>query len=1459
MSSIDERAVNMKFDNAQFEHGIKTTIASLEALARGLKLDGATKGLTNLSAAGKSVQLGHISSAVDGIAHKFEAMSVIAITALATIVHSAFTSGLSIVKSLTVDPVRAGLREYETNLNSIQTILSNTQWQNTGLKDVNAALQTLNEYSDKTIYNFSQMARNIGTFTAAGVKLDVAVAAIKGIANLAAISGSSAEQASSAMYQLSQALATGTLKLIDWNSVVNAGMGGKVFQDALMETARVHGVAIDKMVKDAGGFRGSLEKGWLTSKILTETLSKFTGDLTAQQLKTMGYNNQQIAGILKMGKTAQDAATKVKTVSQLIGTLQEAAGSGWAKTWQLIFGDFDQAKALFTDVNNTLGAFITTSADARNKVLGDWNAMGGRTVLIEAIGNAFKALLAVVKPIKDAFREMFPTATGNTLYYLTLVLRNFTEGLLIGAETADKLRRTFAGVFAVLGIGWDIIKRLAVVLFDLFAGAGEGASSFLEITANIGDFLVALRRAINDGEGLTKFFEGLGAVLSVPIKLLSYFAKIIASMFDGFDASSAAQDVVGFVDSFDPFGALANTIAFVWGKVVSTFDNVWTLLEPLASKFSEWFQEISDAVGGLNFETLLHAVNTGALVGFVVVLRNIFSGGKSGGISAIFGELTSTLKAMQTTLHATTLLEIALAIGVLAVSIAVLSKIDADGLTKALAAIAIMFAQLLGALAVLQLMPGAGIIRLYAMAASLVVLGVAIGVLAISVKTLSDLSWEELLKGLVGVSVLLVAIVAAANVLPDGARLISTGLGLLVLSAAIKVLASAVNDLSGLDWDEMAKGLTGVGVLLGSLALFSKFAAANAGGVLAGAGIILLAVGIKILASAVKDISSISWENVGKGMAVLAVSLVAIAGALILIPPYAPLSAAGVVIVAAALLILADAIQSISGISWENVGKGMAVLAVGLILISAALIAIPPTAPLSAAGVLIVALAIGILADALTKMGSMSWSEIAKGLTTLAVALTIITVALLLLPSALPGAFALIIVAGALLILSGVLLTLGNMSWGEIAKGLGALALAFVVLGVAAALLTPVIPAMLGLGAAIALIGIGLAFAGAGVFLFAAGLTALSIAGAAGAAAIVAIVAAVIGLIPMLVEQLGIALILLIKVIAEAAPEIVKAVVDILVAILDGLEKIAPKLVSFLLKLLLMLLVVLEQAIPKMVQAGLRIVIGILEGIRDNIGKVVKVGAEVVIAYLRGIGDNLPSVIQAGVDLILKFIKGLTAAIKNNSKAMGDAGGDLAVAIINGLANGLRSGAGRIAQAAKDAALSALHSAMSVLGISSPSKEFMKLGEFSGEGLALGLRNLAGVVKKTAAGVGRGAIDSLRNSLSSMSELVRSDMDLTPTITPVLDLSNVKKNAETLGSLLSTKPITLDATYSSAKQASAGYQNNQDPRDDDGNPPAASNTYNYTQNNTSPKALSTAEIYRQTKNQLSTAKGGLPT
>lgn len=1428
MPGIDTRVVQVKFDNAGFEAAIKQTLASLVSLNSGLKLDGATKGLNDVSTAASKFSLAGMGQSVEGIGQKFTAMSVIAVAALATVVSKAVSAGIDMGKNLTLEPLKAGFAEYETGLNSVQTILANTAAAGVKLKDVNATLLELNKYSDQTIYNFGEMAKNIGTFTAAGVDLKTATSAIKGIANLAALSGSNSQQASTAMYQLSQAISAGRVSLEDWNSVVNAGMGGTVFQRALAQTAEKMGTLSKGSVKLKGdmknvtiegqSFRESItakpgEESWLTSDVLTATLAQFTGDLTDAELAAQGFNKAEIKAIQAQAATARAAATEVKTVTQLFGTLKESAGSGWAQTWQLIFGDFEEAKKTFTSVNSTLGGFITASANARNKVIGDWKEMGGRTLLLDGIGNAFKALISLVTPIKDAFREIFPATTGAQLFNLTASFREFTQGLILGSDTMDKVKRTFAGVFAIFGIGVEIIKQVVKVIVGLFSSVGEGSGGFLDFTANIGDWLVAVHDALVNGEGLARFFEGFGRILEIPVKAIKALISLIAAAFSGDSAGLS-----NLQERFAPLGALGNVIATAWSKAVGIMDSVWSKFQEIAPQLADAFGSLMDSITSAfssgNYTKILDGINTGLFAALVLAFRKFASGSLFGDVNVgegffdkiggAFDNLTGTMKAMQAQLKAKTLLEIAAAIALLTVSVVALSLIDSDKLTKALQALAVMFTQLALAMAILtKASAGAGLLQLPALAAGLILIAIAIDLLVIAVVALSKLSWEELVKGLTGTLVLIGGLVLAVKGMAgQGPGMVVAGAGLILLAAAIKILVSAVTDLSGLSWEEMAQGLTGVAILLAALTLFTKFAAVEKGGLLAGAGIVLLAAGIKILASALKDIADMSWAELAKGL----------------------------------------------------VG-----MAAGLTAMGIALTFIPPSSVLSAAAVLIVAASLQLLQKALAAMGEMSWQEIAKGLIVLATSLGIIAAAMALMTGALPGAAALLIVTAALAVLTPVLMALGSMSWGEIAKGLITLAAALAIIGVAGLLLTPVVPSLLGLGIAIGLLGVGILAAGAGVLLFSVAFTALAAAGAAGTVVMVGFVTAMLGLLPQIVTAIGNTIVAFANAIAAAAPAVLKAATVMITALLTAIDTLAPKIIATLLKLLTDLLQQLANAVPKMVAAGVKIILGLLQGIADNIGKVVTTATNVIVAFLDGVSKNLPRIVDSGVKLIISFVNGLADAIRNNQKAMQDAGSNLAGAIIQGMVSGLGNGVNAVVNAAKNVAKSAFDAAKSLLGINSPSKEFEKLGAFSAEGMANGLDKTAGLAATAAANVGKDAIFALQKSISGMDKLVQDNMDVQPTIRPVFDLSDVRKGSSKLSGMIPTSggSISVGTTYEQARAARRTYDANQEIAQVAAQAATEVQPVQYIQNNTSPKALTNAEIYRQTRNQLNVTKGAL--
>ena len=431
--TIDQRVVEMRFDNANFEKNVSTSMSTLDKLKKSLKFEDSAKGFENISKAAGRVDMGGLSNGVESVRLKFSALEVMAVTALQNITNSAVNAGKKLVSDLALDPIISGFKEYETQINATQTILANTQKEGATINDVNRALDELNKYADLTIYNFTEMTRNIGTFTAAGVDLNTSVNAIKGIANLAAVSGSTSQQASTAMYQLSQALASGTVKLMDWNSVVNAGMGGQVFQDALKMTARIHGIAIDEMIADEGSFRETLVKGWLTSDILTETLqhfTEFTDTYNEESLKRQGYNEKEIAEIKQMGITATDAATKVKTLSQLYDVMKETAQSGWAATWKILLGDFEEAKESLTKFSNMLNEPLAAAADARNKILSEGFSSGWKQFLNEGIEDTegFKeAVLSIGKEAVPGLEDLIEKAGG------------FEESLKKGWITSDML------------------------------------------------------------------------------------------------------------------------------------------------------------------------------------------------------------------------------------------------------------------------------------------------------------------------------------------------------------------------------------------------------------------------------------------------------------------------------------------------------------------------------------------------------------------------------------------------------------------------------------------------------------------------------------------------------------------------------------------------------------------------------------------------------------------------------------------------------------------------------------------------------------------------------------------------------------------------------------------------------------------------------------------------------------
>ena len=1285
-TTIDERVVEMRFDNKQFEQNIQTSLSSLDKLKKSLNLEGAAKGLETVNdAANKcSGNMSPLSNAVETVRVRFSALEVMAITALQNITNSALAAGKNLVSAFTIDPIKTGFEEYETQINAVQTILANTSSKGTTLDQVNNALDELNHYADMTIYNFTEMTRNIGTFTAAGVDLDTSVAAIKGIANLAAVSGSNSQQASTAMYQLSQALAAGTVKLQDWNSVVNAGMGGQVFQDALKETAKVHGIAIDEMIKDEGSFRETLSKGWLTSDILTETLAKFTGDLNEDQLRTMGYTDDQIKSIMEMGKTANDAATKVKTFTQLFDTSKEAAQSGWTQSWEIIVGDFEEAKELLTEVSDTFSAVINASADARNKMLQDWKDLGGRTMMIEAVKNVFEGLVSVAKPVREAFNEIFPPMTGKQLAEITERIRDLTAKFKMGEESSKNLKNTFKGVFAVLDIVGQAFKAVAGgvgELIGLFLPAGNGV---LSLTGSFGEYLVKLDETVKKTDIFGKAVSTVVDIVKTVITFVKTagekvkeFGKTAGEKFDfpGFElfhsflervhdrmaqiGDGAGKMKSGVIVAFEMMGEALEKCKFL--KVMEA---LWTAVKVIAGGIADavgtMMGTLAEKLGNADFSGVLDVLNSIAVGGIALSISKFLKSvtepleGLNGvleGVTGILDGVRGCFEAYQTNLKAGTLLKIGAAIALLAGSIVAISLIDSDKLSASLGAITVLFANLLGAMTIFnKISSDTG--KVAKACTAMIAMSVAVSILAGALKKVSDLDWGELARGLVGIAGLTTIVVASSKAMASGQKQVMKGAtSLIIFGAAIKILASACRDLSKLQWDELGRGLTGVGVLFAEIAVFLRVAKFNGKMLSTATGIVILSAAMKVLASACKAFGQMEWSEIGKGLAGIGGLLAELAVFTNLAGNAKHVMSTGVALIAigAAMKIFASAVKDFGQLQWDEIGRGLTAMGGALAEVAIAVNLMPKNMIGIGTGLVIVGGALEIIANCMSKFGGMQWEEIGRGLTVMGGALAELAISLNFMKGTLGGSAALLVASGALAVLAPVLSILGALSWEAIAKGLISIAGAFTIIGVAGAVLTPLVPTILALSGAFALIGVGvltigagLLAAGTGLSALAIGFTALATAGAAGATAIVAaltvIVTGIAGLIPAVLTKVGEGIIAICKVIAAGAPAIGEAVKAVVLTLIDVFVSCVPQLADGALQLVVGVLAALVTYTPQIVDLAFKFLIGILEGIASNLPSLIKAGVDVLVAFFAGIVDALKG-IDTGA--LLKGIAGI--------------------------------------------------------------------------------------------------------------------------------------------------------------------------------------------------------------------------
>mgnify|MGYP002533909386 CR=1 FL=1 len=1036
---IDQKVVEMRFDNKQFENNVQTSLSTLDRLKKNLNLEGATKGLENVDAASKKLNFSGLSSAVETVQAKFSAFEVMAVTALANITNSAINAGKQMLHSLTVEPVSQGFNEYELKMGSIQTIMAST---GASLEEVNGYLADLNAYSDQTIYSFADMTQNIGKFTNAGVKLEDAVLAIKGISNEAAVSGANANEASRAMYNFAQALSAGHVKLIDWKSIENANMATVEFKNELLKAAEAAGTVekqadgmyrvltknnqgstMDMTIDATKNFNDSLNYQWMTTEVLVDTLKDYADETT------------------EIGKKAFSAAQDVKTFSQLMDTLKEAVGSGWATTWELVFGNLEEAKELWTGVSEVVGGFIERQSAARNTVLAAWNRSGGRLALIESLENSFNGILSVIKPVNEAFREVFPSLKGWQLTKFTKDLRDFTENLKLSEGAATKLKTTFKGVFSLFDIGGKAISAIVKPVMSFLTGGAVSSfgNSVLDVTSSLGAFFIKLNEGIENGNGF--------AVVS----------ETIAKALDGIsNACSFARDSFGNLGSvFSKVGSVISTVA---SRIKDTVVNALTWISENISA--------GDIFAGLAGGGIFMLVKK--LGGLADKIKDILSNfGKSkidtSGFSDILSSIHDSLDSFQQGIKVASLVGIATAVMILASSLRKISEIEPVKIAYSLATIKALVLTLNSGFKSLSKtllsFNAKGTIKA---SVSMIGIATAINILASAMKKIADLSLEQIARGLAALGGAMLELSVAIKIISKSNITLRTSVAMLALAQACSMLADALRKYASLS-DEIIRGLTAMGGALlefsAVLSILNKFAGGKA--LFGAAGILVASLALDEISENLEKMGNLSWDQIGRGLAAMGGALAEFGIVLGLLGKFTGFSS---IFAATALLIgvqslgkLAEGLERFGEMQWDEIGRGLTAMGVALLEVGAVIGTLGVLAGfagiIGAASLLIAIQGLDDLANALKKFGSMQWDEIGRGLVAMGAALLEVGVVVGTL-GALTG-FAGIIGAGALLLaiqglddLANALAKFGAMQWVEIGKGLVAMGAALLEVGV---------------------------------------------------------------------------------------------------------------------------------------------------------------------------------------------------------------------------------------------------------------------------------------------------------------------------------------------------------------------------------------------------------------------------
>lgn len=1056
---VDQRVVEMRFDNAQFEKNTRESIKTLDRLQDKLQFKDVDKGFENIEKAQRNVSFDEMEGALDTLKVKFNALDVMAVAALTNITNKIVNTGERLVKSLSVDQVASGWNKYTEKTSNVQTIMNAT---GESIDNVNGYLNKLMWYSDETSYSFSEMASALSQMTAAGGDIKKMIPMIMGIANATADAGKTGFAFQSTIRNLTQSYSAGHLQLQDWKSLNLMGTATKALKQELIDTAVEMGKLKEGEVTIAT-FESTLSNKWADTKVMEKTFEKYASMMEAaydmvQQNPGMTSSEalEKLSGQYgELAERAALAAQQATSFGQAIDSTKDAVSSSWMKVFETFFGNKEEATETWTELANRLYDIFVPSIDALNERLKEgldtgWKQLNDKlgdqaetydTVLQKvalASGAVTEESIEEAGSFANALRdggvnaELLQNGLDVTLVSLEKYLAMSDEAL--DARNLDKeaIERDYEALSRLN----EEFRTGEANLADYAAGMSElsGREHLMQSLWNIMDALSALVQPIHDafqeifpptsGKQIKSFAEGLDSITKKLI-ISDETAKKIKTAAEGvFSVLRVGKDILeGIISGVSRVLTLAKPLADVLLDVASAagefVSEITNGLHPLES-IGAWVTDFVDAAAPVLYS--FGSVADKIFMQFAQSAKDAFNefdpeklnqfilGGMGASMLVSVKGFFESIKAIGSSAKDV--------VGGIKDCIESLGEaVDAWKSAKkadTLMTIAKAVSLMAGSLAVLSMVKADR-------------LGAAIGALTVT--------FGELL------GVMAVMTHLTKNV--KSLKLSVLAGGMVAVSAAILVLSGALKVISSIDSDKLFGSVVALGSVMAELTVIAFILSRDGGRFTKGAaGMIAFAAGIRILASSVKALGGLSVTALAKGIAgvgALCAELV-FAAKLMNGTKFGIGKGTGFVLVAASMEILQDTVAKFGEMDWESIGRGLLAMAGGLGACVAALNLSKGTIG-GAISLTMMAAAVNLLVPALQGLGNLSWETIGKGLLTLIGAFAVMGGAAVILTPVTPVIVALSLSLSALALSLGALLALNSASMfiGNLASSLSLL------------------------------------------------------------------------------------------------------------------------------------------------------------------------------------------------------------------------------------------------------------------------------------------------------------------------------------------------------------------------------------------------------------------------------------